>query len=275
MPTLAVDGDRSIYYEHTAGRNPAVLFSHGFGSSGRVWDDTRAFLADRGWGTAAYDHRGCGLSSKTFDDVSIEAQGRDVAAICNALALDRVVLNGWSLGGAVVVDAAVKLGARVAGIVLTAGATPRYTQAEGFPHGGTAADVEATVQALRAGRAAFLHGLYFENVFAKPVPDAVKHWCWQLAMQAAPTADAALGALARLDQRALLPKIGAPALVVAGEADAVVPAGIARDAATRLPQAQLLELPGCGHAPFLEDAAAYHDALAAFLEGIAKRGNTP
>jgi pimeloyl-[acyl-carrier protein] methyl ester esterase len=260
MGLLPRPGGRQIYFEHYAGSAPAVVLAHGWGMSCRAWDDTIARLTDRGHGVLAYDQRGCGRSDKDFADVSIEALGDDVVALCRHLALGAVVLNGWSLGGAVAVDAAVKLGGALRGLVLTAGATPRYTRAPDFPHGGTAADVAGTVAALRAGRIGFLKGLYFGGVFAVDVGDDVKQRCWQIALEAGPGADASLAALATLDQRALLPRIAVPSLVVIGTRDGVVPPGIGREAARLLPSATLSEL-DCGHAPFLEAPAAYHAAL--------------
>lgn len=269
MGMLTREGGRQIYFEHYAGRGPAVVLSHGWGMGCRAWDDTIARLTDRGHAVVAYDHRGCGRSDKDFVDVSIEALGDDVVALCKHLALGDVVLNGWSLGGAVVVDAATKLGAALRGLVLTVGATPRYTQADGFPHGGRPEDVAATVAALRAGRIAFLKGLYFGGVFAVDVGDDVKQRCWQIALEASPGADASLGALARLDQRKALAAIAAPALVVVGARDGVVPPGIGRAAAALLPNATLCEL-DCGHAPFLELPDAYHAALFDLLAKAAR-----
>ncbi|MBM4382525.1 MAG: alpha/beta hydrolase [Deltaproteobacteria bacterium] len=260
MVMLTRESGRQIYFEHYAGRGPTVVLSHGWGMGCRAWDDTIARLTDRGHAVVAYDHRGCGRSDKDFADVSIDALGSDVVALCTHLGLAAVVLNGWSLGGAVVVDAAAKLGAKLRGLVLTVGATPRYTQAEGFPHGGRAEDVAGTVAALRAGRIAFLKGLYFGGVFAVDVGEDVKQRCWQIALEASPGADASLGALAQLDQRALLPKITAPALVVVGARDGVVSPDIGRAAAKALPNGRLCEL-DCGHAPFLELPDAYHAAL--------------
>jgi pimeloyl-ACP methyl ester carboxylesterase len=257
---LARVGGRQIYFEHYAGRSPAVVLSHGWGMSCRAWDDTIARLTDRGHAVVAYDHRGCGRSDKDFADVSIEALGDDVVALCKHLALDAVVLNGWSLGGAVVVDAAAKLGPVLRGLVLSAGATPRFTRAPDFPHGGRAEDVAATVAALRAGRIAFLKGLYYGGVFAVDVGDDVKQRCWQIALEASPGADASLGALAHLDQRKSIASIRAPSLVIVGKRDGVVPADIGRAAAALLPNATLCEL-DCGHAPFLESPDAYHAAL--------------
>jgi len=260
MGLLARAGGRQIYFEHYAGRGPAVVLAHGWGMSCRVWDDTIARLTDRGHEVVATDQRCCGRSDKDFADVSIEALGDDVVALCKYLALDAVVLNGWSLGGAVAVDAALKLGTALRGLVLTAGATPRFTQAPGFPHGGKPEDVAGTVAALRAGRIAFLKGLYFGGVFAVDVGDDVKQRCWQLALEASPGADASLGALAQLDQRTALAKLSAPSLVVVGQRDGIVPPGIGRAAAALLPNATLCEL-DCGHAPFLELPDAYHSAL--------------
>jgi pimeloyl-[acyl-carrier protein] methyl ester esterase len=265
MGFLSRPGGRQIYFEHYAGRGPAVVLCHGWGMSCRAWDDTIARLLELGREVVAYDQRGCGRSDKDFADVSIEALGSDVTALCGELGLDAVVLNGWSLGGAVAVDAAVKLGSALRGLVLTAAATPRYTRADDFPHGGTAADVAATVAALRAGRIAFLEGLYFGGVFARDVGDAVKRRCWQIALEAGPAADASLAALAGLDQRAALARIEVPSLVVVGARDGVVAPGIGREAARLLPRATLCEL-DCGHAPFLELPDAYHAALFDWLE---------
>jgi len=267
MARLDID-DKQIYYEYYPGDGLCNVLSHGFGMAGRVWDNTVARLADAGYAVLTYDHRACGQSDKDFRDVSIEALGQDLVALVEHLALPRVVLNGWSLGGAVVVSAAAELGDRVQGLISTAGATPRYTQGEGFPHGGTPDDVADTVAALRADRVNFLKGLYFEGVFAAPVSDDVKQWCWQLATQASPAADASLGALAELDQRTALAALKCPTLFICGGQDGVVPPDIVRFACKHARRGELVELADCGHAPFLEDPEAYHLAMFDFLERL-------
>lgn len=267
MAYLSVDGGR-IYFEHFPVGQLTVVLSHGWGMGARVWDGTVAFLQDAGVGVLTYDHRGCGASDKDFRDVSIEALGSDLARLCEHLNLSAAVLNGWSLGGAVVVDAAARLGSAVAGLVSTCGATPRFTRCADFAHGGAPEDVAATVAALRADRVNFLKTLYFQGVFARDVGDDIKHWCWQIALQTSPAADASLGALATLDQRALLGEIDAPALVVVGGRDTVVAPEIGRAAATQLRSAELIEMSDCGHAPFLEDPASYNAALLRFIRSV-------
>lgn len=268
MALLSVDGNRSIYYEHQVRGNQTVVLSHGWGMGCRVWDNTVAALNDAGISTVAYDHRACGKSDKDFADVSIEALGRDVVALCDHLQLRAPVLNGWSLGGAVVVNAASHLGGRLGGLVLTAAASPRFTSATDFPHGGTSADVAGTVSALRADRVNFLQGLYHGAVFVQEVSLNVKDWCVRIALEASSAADASLAALATLDQRAALRDITAPSLVVIGAQDAVVSPGIGHAAAACLSNHKKLELNPCGHAPFLEHPAAYHSALLDFLRSL-------
>ena len=271
MSRLAVEDDRTLSFEFYPGASagPVVVLSHGWGMSARAWDDMLARLCDAGRSVLVYDQRACGQSDKDFRDLSIDALGSDVVALCDHLSLASVVLNGWSLGGAIVVDAASKLGSRLKGLVLTGGATPRYTQADGFPHGGTAADVANTVAALRADRQSFLHGLYFQGVFVAPVGEIVKQHAYQLALQAGPAADASLGALAHIDQREIMSSLDVPALVITGDQDGVVPPAIAEFASKLLPQGKLAVMKGCGHAPFIEDRTTYWNLLHGFLNEIA------
>jgi pimeloyl-[acyl-carrier protein] methyl ester esterase len=261
-------GVGQVYYEYHQGDPdlPCVVLVHGFGMSCRVWDQTTARLVDAGYPVLAVDQRCCGCSDKDFSDVSIETQAKDLVEICHEWNLDSIVLNGWSLGGAIAVAAAAQLESKVIGLVLTGGATPRYTQAEGFPHGGMPEDVLATVAALRANRAVFLKGLYYEGVFACDVDEAVKAWCWQLALQESPAGDAALAELAHIDQRDMMATLSCPALVIHGTDDGVVPIDIGRYAAEQLVKGALYEMAGCGHATFLEDSDSYHAALLGFLD---------
>lgn len=276
MSYLTVAEGKQIYFEHYPGSGPTVVLSHGYGMSGQAWANTVARLMDAGKGVVSYDHRCCGRSEQDFADASIEALGDDLVALVDHLELNRVILNGWSLGGAVVMDAAGKLGDqpgdRLGGVVLTGGATPRYTQTKDFPYGGQPADVEATIVALRADRVNFLKALYFDGVFATSVTGAVtedvKRWCWQISLGASPGADASMLALANLDQRETLKKLTAPVLVCIGGKDAVLDPDIARAAAEMARDGRLLEMPECGHAPFLEDPETYHNALLSFVDEV-------
>jgi pimeloyl-ACP methyl ester carboxylesterase len=62
--------------------------------------------------------------------------------------------------------------------------------------------------------------------------------------------------LGRPDSRPLLSGLRLPALIAAGEADALTPPDLAAEIAGLVPGARLALLPGCGHLPPMEDPAA-------------------
>jgi non-heme chloroperoxidase len=268
MAYLDVDSGKAVYYEHYRGRRCTVLLIHGWAVTCRVWDGTIALLRERGHGIVAFDHRGCGRSDKDFDDQSIPAIAADVVALADRLRLDRVVLNGWSMGGAVAVESARRLQDRCAGLVLTCAATPRYTQAAGFPHGGKPEDVRALAESMRADRATFFHGLT-QAVCAKPVGQPVLDWMWSLFMQSGPGVAQGLVDLADLEQREVLKSLSIPILNVIGSSDAITPPAIGEFAAAIEKDGTLVRLEGSGHAPFMEDFTGYHAALGEFLDRCA------
>ena len=262
MAYLTVDGVKQIYYEHYRGSGRPVVLVHGWGMSVRVWDTVLPALLGAGHEVVSLDHRACGRSDKDFDTVSIDAIGSDVARLVNELSLDGVVLNGWSLGGAVVVDAAAKL-QDVGGLVLTGGATPKYLQGDGWAYGGTPDVLEQTLTMLSDTRPVFLRALS-EGVMHKPEPATVE-WMWEIFMQTSARADDALRDLGAIDQRKIMADLSIPALVVHGVHDAIVPYDIGREAAQLLPNGRLVDFAESGHAPFLEETAKYRSELLGFL----------
>ena len=59
---------------------------------------------------------------------------------------------------------------------------------------------------------------------------------------------------------------GIPLLLLWGEHDRSVPLDVGRAAARRFPHAQLVVLPGAGHAPYLDRPEAFNRALIDFLD---------
>jgi pimeloyl-[acyl-carrier protein] methyl ester esterase len=256
-----------VYYEHHAGSRLPVLLIHAWAMSTRVWDTTLVALQEVGHEVIAFDQRGCGLSDKDFGDFSIGSIAGDAVAICDAIGLERLAVNGWSLGGAVATETAHRLGSRCAGLVLTCGASPRYTQAEGFPHGGTADDVKATVASILPDRAGFFHAIS-RAVCAKPVSEAALDWMWSIFMQAAPGADRSLAELGTIDQRDILAALAIPVLSILGSEDVFTPPAIGEFAAAAARNGRAVRFEGCGHGPMFEEYDRYCAELLGFLAGL-------
>jgi pimeloyl-ACP methyl ester carboxylesterase len=63
----------------------------------------------------------------------------------------------------------------------------------------------------------------------------------------------------------LLPEIPTPVLLIWGEEDRITPPAVAREFESLLPNARLIMLPQCGHAPMMEKPAAFNAVLEQYL----------
>lgn len=84
--------------------------------STRHWVDHLARRHELLW----YDARGCGLSDREVDDISLDAWVRDLEAVADASGQERFVLLGISQGAAIAIRFAVRHPQRVRALVLYA-----------------------------------------------------------------------------------------------------------------------------------------------------------
>jgi pimeloyl-ACP methyl ester carboxylesterase len=109
------DGIPLAFEVHGAG-TPALVFVHGWSCDRSYWRGQLGPLAAR-HRTVAVDLAGHGASGAGRRTWTMAAFGEDVLAVVEQLGLDDLVLVGHSMGGDVVVEAALRLGGRVAGLV--------------------------------------------------------------------------------------------------------------------------------------------------------------
>ncbi len=268
MAYVSTASGRRIYFEHHAGSKLPVMLIHGWGMSCRVWDTTLSALLGAGHEIVTFDQRGCGQSDKDFADNTISLGAEDALAVLRETNIRRVVINGWSLGGAIATETAHRLGASCAGLVLTGAASPRYVQAPDYPHGQPPGGPTSTVELLRLDRANFFDGLT-KAVCAKPQSDAMNAWMWSIFMQTAPCADNTLAELDTVDQRAMLAALTIPVLSFVGGKDVFVAPDVCRSVANYARRCQIVEFEDCGHAPFIEEGPRYRAALLQFLGSVA------
>jgi pimeloyl-ACP methyl ester carboxylesterase len=100
---------------HGAGA-PTLVFVHGWSCDRRYWSGQLHPLAGR-YQTVAVDLAGHGDSGVGRRAWTMAAFGDDVVAIVEQLGVGELVLVGHSMGGDVIVEAALRLGDRVAGLV--------------------------------------------------------------------------------------------------------------------------------------------------------------
>lgn len=179
----------------------------------------------------------------------------------------RAVLLGWSLGAKLSLEIAARAPARIAGLIL-ASATPKFVASPDWPHGAPASRLEALAAALRndyrrtvgdflglqvrgsAESATTLERLQRALIDRGECPPAVLL--------------RALRVLQEVDQRACLGRIVAPTLVIAGAYDRVVHPNASRALAESIADAEYVELPRCGHAPFLSHETVFAELVRNF-----------
>lgn len=116
MPFARTD-DIETYYV-TQGDGPPIVFVHGMIMDTRMWEHQMDALSGS-FTTIAYDVRGHGRTGASERrPYSIDLFADDLAALLDALDIDRAVVCGLSMGGAVAQAFAAAHPERVAGLVL-------------------------------------------------------------------------------------------------------------------------------------------------------------
>ena len=125
---LDVEGARLHYTD--AGSGPAIVMVHGLGGQIRNFSYALTALLDRDHRVVVVDRPGSGYSTpRPGPAPDIRAQGRLVARLIEKLGLDRPLLVGHSLGGAVSLAAALAAPGRIGGLALLAPLTQPLDQA--------------------------------------------------------------------------------------------------------------------------------------------------
>lgn len=110
-------GDLQIAYREGGASRDAVLLIHGLCSAIFTWQDVFEIVATR-HRTIALDLKGYGASEKPAGDYRLDAQADVVRRLMDELAIERAVLVGNSMGGAVALRVAVRWPERVTRLVL-------------------------------------------------------------------------------------------------------------------------------------------------------------
>jgi pimeloyl-ACP methyl ester carboxylesterase len=247
----------SLYFERHGSGEPLLLIT-GFAISSAVFEPVLDLYARR-FECILYDNRGAGRSPGALV-TSMPELAADAAGLLRRLGLDSAHVYGMSMGGMIAQELALRFPERVRGLVL-AGTTP----------GGPRA-LRPAVSELARERS--LAALLFSPQFRREHPERVRALLPYFGRHRAKAAGvwAHWWATVYHDTFARLGAIQAPTLVMHGGADAMSPVGNGRLLAERIPDAELVVLPGAGHAFPLERPREAFDVLAEWLD---RRGPIP
>lgn len=94
--------DISMYYRETGMGTPLILLHGGLGSSD-MWEPCLPFFAEQ-FRVVTPDSRAHGRTDNPSDTLSYQQMAEDVAALIEALDLDRPFVGGWSDGGQIALE---------------------------------------------------------------------------------------------------------------------------------------------------------------------------
>jgi len=103
MPKIAANGIE-LYYEER-GNGPAMVWAHGLGQSWEDWNEVMDHFQDR-YRVIAYDARGHGASELPMvaEAYSQDLMVQDLGGLLDALAIDKAIVGGHSMGANVALN---------------------------------------------------------------------------------------------------------------------------------------------------------------------------
>jgi pimeloyl-ACP methyl ester carboxylesterase len=262
----AESGSARIYYELHGG-GPPLLLIPGFGATTHVYFAQIAALSDR-FRIIAFDPRGAGRSDVPDDGFTMEAFADDCAAVLDAAGVGSAHVFGASFGGMVAQHLALRHAGRVERLALgctTAGGTRHVLPApERMATFLAAAEMADPVAAVRS-----TYPLHYSDAYAAERDGEITERALATAhLRSTPKGRAGqVAAVSGHDTYDRLPELRAPALVLHGDDDGVVPVANGKVLAERIPGARLKLYAGARHIFFVERATEVNRDLAEFFCG--------
>jgi len=250
MPFISA-GDIRLHYE-AYGEGFPLLFISGLSASTRTWTGQIPFFKKH-YRCIVFDNRGAGLSGKPLGPYTMAKMARDALCLLDRLRIEKTFVFSLSMGGMIALEmariASPRLGAMLLGCT-TAGGKSRISMS---PEALSLLMYNAGLNRHEILR--MQTPLFFSEKFRDENSKVIEeHYRIQFMVPPQPTYafNAQLMAIHLFDCSHALEKISVPALVVTGTADILIPPANSIYLANHLPNAELVEIPGAGHALHVE-----------------------
>ncbi|MGH9682754.1 MAG: alpha/beta fold hydrolase [Candidatus Acidiferrales bacterium] len=259
-----------IYWDEQ-GQGVPILLIMGLGWTSDLWHRTRPVLSRR-YRTIAFDNRGVGRSDVPEGPYPIAQMASDAATVLDAAGVDSAHLFGMSMGGMIAQEFALQYPKRVRSLIL--GCTA--------PGGRESVKAEPEVLQILMQR-----GMNPEEaakaispfIYDPATPRERLEEDMILRRKWFPTAEgyfAQLQGIMTWEAYSRLRQIEAPALVIHGESDQLIPPANAKLIAGRIPGSKLLLVPHASHILTTDQPEAVHHTVLGFLASqIDRQQHTP
>jgi pimeloyl-ACP methyl ester carboxylesterase/DNA-binding winged helix-turn-helix (wHTH) protein len=213
-----------------------------------------------------FDKRGTGLSDRVGELPTLEQRMDDVRAVLDAVGSRNAALLGISEGGPLCTLYATTYPERTLALVMI-GTYAKRQWAPDYPWAPTLEQRERFLDEIRRHWGGPV-GIDTRAPSKMHDPAFREWWSTYLRLGASPGAALALTRMnAEIDIRHLLPAVRVPTLIIHRTEDRCLTIDEGRYMAAQIPGAQLVELPGEDHLPFIGDQEAILAAIEQFVEG--------
>ncbi|RLF16554.1 MAG: alpha/beta hydrolase [Thermoprotei archaeon] len=249
-----VDADGvKVSYRESGGGEPVVVFVHGALGSSLTWVYQLKAAKEGGFKALALDLPGHGESEDLVGEVDIARLAEIVEKFMDALGVERAVLVGHSMGGAIAMTMAVDHPQRLSGLVLAntgakLGVLPEILEGLEKDYQRTVAEVIAPLAFSRRTDPKLVEASIAE-MLKVPLHVALRNF----------------KACNSFDLRSKLGEVRAPTLIIAGDEDRLTPLKWAEYLRNNIEGARLKVIEGCGHIAMLEKPLEFNRALMDFL----------
>jgi pimeloyl-ACP methyl ester carboxylesterase len=268
--TIARINDIDMYYEeHGDPAAEPVLLIMGFTANADAWAPQIPALEPR-YHVIAFDNRGAGRTSQPAGPYTVPQMAADAAALLDHLHIESAHIVGASMGGMIAQEFALRYPARVRTLTLAC-TTPGGPRSAGHAELMAATEEAFTIDSMESAMTPerineMLLQLFTPEYIANPGPEFAQ--MMMSTLQYPPTIEglrAQTAAIRDHDTYDRLPRITAPTLVIAGDADPLIDPENSRILAARIPNAELVLLPNLRHGFNVEDPGKTNAALLDFL----------
>jgi sigma-B regulation protein RsbQ len=244
-----------------------MLFAHGFGCDQHMWRHVWPAFADE-HRIVLFDHVGAGGSDLTAWDEqkygSLHGYADDILEMCGELDIRDVIFVGHSVAAMMGVLAANREPSRFAKLVLV-GPSPRYVDDDGYSGGFTPGDIDALLDSLDSNYLGWSAatapaimgnpdrpelGTELTNSFCRTDPDIARHFA---------------RVTFRSDNRADLPEVRTPTLIMQCSEDVIAPDPVGEYVHRAIDRSTLVRLRATGHCPNLSAPEETIAAIRSFL----------
>lgn len=240
--------DCNVHYEVSGAGKPLVLV-HGTGADAQSFEDMIPLLS-KDFRIYAYDMRGFGKTVRPPQvPLSTALWADDLAGLMEKLGVEQAAIAGWSLGGIVAMEFALRHPRRVSQLILIGSASPLPTSAptdrSGFETRRKLAEAGASIEEIVEKTFEFSKSAYSPHV-VRNKPAAVEK-LRQTLLRNDPRSYADVIRATRSDYGPQLSEIGHPTLIIVGEDDSRTPVEMSAGLNKAIPNSYMKIMKNCGH----------------------------